>query len=133
MGVSQLHVQKLSKCYRMHVKRLTHGSWILALPTSLHTYLHMLAPHASFGGTPSHRSPFLGETLDRWIRAVYPIDRLRKGVDQCTFLLVYVWLGNSNMGKQAWTPNSKRFPPVDPRWEFRCYTSKNFLSVIACM
>ena len=81
----------------MCVKEATLGTCVLDLSAIDQTYVDMLGPHASFGGIPTRRSPVSGDTLARGPRAVYPFDRLRKGVDQWTFLLVCVGLGHSNM------------------------------------
>ena len=81
----------------MCVKEATLGTCVLDLSTANHTYVDMLGPHASFGGIPTPRISVSGETLARGTRAVYPFDRLRKRVDQWTFLLVCVGVGHSNM------------------------------------
>jgi hypothetical protein len=54
----------------------------MAISTSHHTYLHILGPHAKFGGISTLRISVYGETLGRGTRAVYPFDQHPTKVDQ---------------------------------------------------
>ena len=93
----------------------------------------MVGPHASFLGTPRHRSPPSNENLDRASRAVYPLDGHQNGVAKWSLLLVCVWLGHRYMPKQGWTKYSIRFPGLDLRREFRSFRCRNLHKCfIAC-
>ena len=103
------------------------------LPTFHHTCTHMVGTHASFPGIPTLRWSFSRETLACGPRQSTPLDMLRMGVAPWNFLLVCVWLGHSNMPKQGLTQDSRRFPGVDPRREFRSFRCRNLHKcVIAC-
>ena len=81
----------ISKCYRMHVKKVTPGIYVLHVWAFHHTCTDTLGPHASFVGfrrsgghllrNPASEGLNVGPTL-------YPYSFLRTRLHQCTFSLV---------------------------------------------
>ena len=55
---------------------------------------------------------------DLWPQIAYPLDMLRMGVAQWTFLLVCVWLFNRSMRNHVGAQVVTKFHLEDPKWEF---------------
>ena len=84
------------------------------LSTLQHTSIHVVGPHASFGPTPTPRSPLFFETLTGGPRIVYPLDILLGGVARCSFLLFCVCLGHIYDIDPCWSQVVAISYPVSP-------------------
>ena len=111
----------------MSVKGVTLGSCIPAIQTFNQRSMHIVGTHASFVGIPTLRNAVSDETLTCGPQIVYPFERLRKGVDQWTFLFVCVWLGHRKMENQTWAQVLTRFHPLGTEWDIRTLSLVSFL------
>jgi hypothetical protein len=83
----------------------------------------------ALGGIPTLLRLRVIETLARWARVVYPFDFPPMTVDRWTFLLYFVWLGNTSMEQHRGVQD----PPSRPVVGVSRPTLEIFESVIACV
>jgi len=73
-GHFHLQLQESDKCYRLNVKTVTPGIYVLYHWDIHHTVKHILGPHERFCWIPGPRQSFSNETLlegEGWAPAVY--------------------------------------------------------------